>query len=108
MNNEERTVEECRIQKVEDKMATIKTGKKSQGNFDKTFYVNNIKNYPLDKILYLFEKDSINKTNAASMEQLVDLEQLIDNELIIDNIKELTINDDRKPVLAAITLYNVL
>ena len=31
-----------------------------------------------------------------------------DKDLLITNIKELTINDDRKLILAAITLYNDL
>ena len=34
MDNKERIVEECRIQKVGDKMSTIKTKKRSLNNFD--------------------------------------------------------------------------
>ena len=39
MDNEERIVVECTIQKVGDKMPTIKTSKRSLNNFDeKRFY----------------------------------------------------------------------
>ena len=44
MNNKERSVEESRTQKVEDKMTTIETSKTILSNFDdKWFYVMNIK-----------------------------------------------------------------
>ena len=40
MDNKERSVEESRIQKIGDKMMTIKTNKRSLNNFDeKIFYV---------------------------------------------------------------------
>ena len=40
MNSKERILEECRIQKVGDKMSTIKTNKRSLNKFDdKRFYV---------------------------------------------------------------------
>ena len=43
MNNTQRTVDECRIQKVGDNMTTTKTSKISLNTFDdKRFYVNNI------------------------------------------------------------------
>ena len=44
MNNTQRTVDECRIQKVGDNMTTTKTSKISLNKFDdKMFYVNNKK-----------------------------------------------------------------
>ena len=47
MYNTERSVDECRIQKVGDNMTTTKTSKNSLKTFDdKRFYVNNIKSYP--------------------------------------------------------------
>ena len=62
MYNTERTVDECRIQKVVDKMTTTKTSKISLKTFDdKRFYVNNIKSYPHDENLYPFKIDLINK-----------------------------------------------
>ena len=52
MNNTQRTVDECRIQKVGDNMTTTKTSKISLNTFDdKRFYVNNIKSYPHDENL---------------------------------------------------------
>ena len=67
MNNTQRTVDECRIQKVGDSMTTTKTGKISINIFDdKRFYVNNIKSYPHDKELYLFKKDLINRIREAA------------------------------------------
>ena len=60
--------------------------------------------------IYLFKRHLVNKIKAASLEQLIDL--MLDNkdykDLLINNIKELTINYDRKLILAAITLYNDL
>ena len=65
MNNKERSVKECRIQKVGDEMGTIKTSKRSLNNFDdKRFYVNTIKSYLLDENLYLFKRDLVYKINA--------------------------------------------
>ena len=58
----ERTVDECRIQKVGDNLTTTKTSNISLNTFvDKRFYVNNIKSCPHDENLYLFKKDLINK-----------------------------------------------
>ena len=119
MNNTQRTVDECRIQKVGDNMTTTKTSKISLNIFDnKRFYVNNIKSYPHDKELYLFKTDLIKKTcEAGSLINTTPIELLIklgldvrkeSLESFIDNIKELTINDDRNLILAAITLYNDL
>ena len=60
MDNTQRTVDECRIQKVGDNMTTTKTSKISLNTFDdKKFFVNNIKSYPHDEILYLFKRDLI-------------------------------------------------
>ena len=60
MNNTQRTVDECRIQKVVDNMTTIKTSKIRLNTFDdKGFYVNNIKSYPHDENLCLFKRDLI-------------------------------------------------
>ena len=58
MNNTQRTVDECRKQKVDDSMTTTKTSKISLNIFDdKKFCVNNIKSYPHDENLYLFKRD---------------------------------------------------
>ena len=66
MHNTERTVDECRIQKVGDNMITTKTGKISLNTFDdKRFYVNNIKSYPYDENLYLFKRDLVNEICEA-------------------------------------------
>ena len=111
MYNTERSVDECRIQKVGDNMTTTKTSKISLNTFDdKRFYVNNIKSYPHDENLYLFKRDLINKFKNASLELLIKLglELDINKDSLINNIKELTINDDRKLILATITLYNEL
>ena len=62
MYNTERTVDECRIQKVVDNLTTPKTSKISLNKFDdKRFYVNDIKSYPHDENLYLFKRDLVNK-----------------------------------------------
>ena len=65
MNNTQRTVDECRIQKVGDNMTTTKVSKISLNIFDKRFYVNNIKSYPHDENLYLFKRDLIKKICEA-------------------------------------------
>ena len=58
MYNKERTVDECRIQKVGDNITTTKTSKISLDTFDdKRFYVKNFKSYPHDENLYLFKRD---------------------------------------------------
>ena len=119
MNNTQRTVDESRIQKIGDSMTTTKTSKINLNIFDdKRFYVNNMKNYPCDENLHLFKRDLIKKIcEAGSLIQTTPIELLIklgldvskeSLESFIDNIKELTINDDRKLILAAITLYNDL
>ena len=112
MNNTQRTVDECRIQKVGDNMTTTKTSKISLNIFDdKMFYVNNIKSYPHDENLYLFKRDLIKKINTTPIELLVKLGLDVSKESLesfINNIKELNINDDRKLILAAITPYNDL
>ena len=69
MDNKERIVKQCRTQKVRFKMSTIKTNKRSLNNFDDNkFYVNNIKNYPHDENLYLFQTDLVNKINNITLE----------------------------------------
>ena len=80
-------------------MTTTKTSKISLNTFDdKRFYVNNIKSYPHDENLYLLKRDLVNEINNATLDG--------DKDLLINNIKILTINDDKKFILAAITLYN--
>ena len=97
MYNTERTVDECRIQKVGGNMTTTETSKISLNTFDdKRFYVNNINSYPHDENLYLFKKDLLNKIYRAPL----DLEK---NQLV-NNILYLTINDDRKLIETAIRL----
>ena len=110
-----RTLDECRIQKLGDNMTTTKTRKISLNTFDdKRFYVNNIKSYPLDEKLYLFKRDLVNKIREAGCPIKNASVKLLrrsldgDKDLLINNIKELTINDDRKLILATITLYNDL
>ena len=99
MYNTQRAVDECRIQKVGDNMTTTKTSKISPNTFDdKRFYINNIKSYPHDENLYLFKRDLVNKINAASLD--------IDQDQLTKNILELTVNDDRELIEAAIRLYN--
>ena len=69
-------------------MTTTKTTKIRLNTFhDQSFYVNNIKSYPHDENLYLFQRDLVNKIKAA----LLDL----DKDQLANNILELTINDDR-------------
>ena len=112
MNNTQRKVDECRIQNVGDNMTTTKTSKISLNIFDdKRFYVNNIKSYSHDENLYLFKRDLIKKIceagsliNTTSTE--LDNKDINDNkdnkDLLINNILELTTNDDRKLIEAAI------
>ena len=116
MNNTQRTVDECRIQKVGDNMTTTKTSKISLNTFDeKRFYVNSIKSYPHDENLYLFKRDLIKMIHQASVnEQSSRFTKLLrrsldgDKDLLVNNILELTINDDRKLIEVAIILYNEL
>ena len=102
--NTERSVDECRIQKVGDNMPTTKTSKISLNTFDdKRFYVNNIKSYPHDENLYLFKRDLVNKIfEAGSLIKNALLDG--DKDLLVKNNLELTINDDRKLIEAAIRL----
>ena len=89
-------------------MTTTKTSKNNLNTFDdKRFYINNIKSYPHDENLYLFKRDLVNKIcEAGSLIKNASLDG--DKDLLPNNIKELTFNDDRKLILAAITLYNDL
>ena len=107
--NTQRTVDECRIQKVADKMTTTKTSKISLNTIeDKRFDVNNIKSYPHDENLYLFKRDLIKKINTTLIELLIKLGLDASKGALINNILELTINDDGKLNEAAIRLYNDL
>ena len=107
MNNTQRTVDECRIQKVGDNMTTTKTSKISLNTFDgKRFYVNNIKSYPHDENLYLFKRDLIKMIQASVKLLRRSLDG--DKDLLVNNVLELTINDDRKLIEVAIILYNEL
>ena len=112
MNNTQRTVDECRTQKVGDNMTTTKTSKISLNIFDdKRFYVNNIKSYPHDKELYLFKRDLIKKICVAGSlinTTSTELDNKYKKDLLINNILELTTNDDRKLIEAYIRLYNDL
>ena len=57
MNNTQRTIDECRIQKVGDNMTTTKTSKISLNIFDdKRFYVKNIKVILMMRI-YIYSKE---------------------------------------------------
>ena len=106
MNSTQRTVDECRIQKVGDNMTTTKTSKISLNIFDdKRLYVNNIKSYHHDENLYLFKKDLIKKIceagsliNTTPIELLIKLGLDVSKESIesfINYFKELTIDDDK-------------
>ena len=82
-------------------MTSTKTSKISLITFDdKRFYVNNIKSYPHNENLYLFKRDLVNKLNIASLD--------LEKDQLTNNILELTINDDREIIKAAIKLYNQL
>ena len=106
MNNTQRKVDECRIQKVGDNMT--KTSKISLNTFDdKRFYVNNIKSYLHDENLHLFKRDLIKMIRQASV-KLLRRSLDGDKDLLVNNILELTINDDRKLIEVAIILYNEL
>ena len=94
-------------------MTTTKTSKISLNTFDdKRFYV--VKSYPYDENRYLFKKDLVYKICEAGFPIKNASVKLLrrsldgDKDLLINNINELTINDDRKLILAAITLYNDL
>ena len=127
MNNTQRTVDESRIQKVGDSMTTTKTSKISLNIFDdKKFYVNNIKSYPHDKELYLYKRDLINRIREAASpikklykdkdkdkdrdkDKDKDVDKLVcEAGSMINDIKELTIDSNRKLIEAAIILYNEL
>ena len=101
MYNTERTVDECRIQKVSINMPATKTSKVSLNTKgDKRIYENNTKSYSDDEILYLFKSDLVNNINASSLD--------LDKDQPANIILELTINDDGKLIEAAIKLYNDL
>ena len=120
MNNTQRTVDECRIQKAGDNMTTAKTSKISLNIIDdKRFYVNNIKSYPHDENFYLFKRDLIKKiceqtssvaSQAGSLINTTstELNNKYNKDLLINDILELTTNDDRKLIEAYIRLYNDL
>ena len=100
----ERSVDECRIQKVGDNMTTTKTSKISLNTFDdKRFHVKIIKSYSHDEILYLFKRDLVKKICEAGWGTKTKSPFLIknasldgDKDLLVNNILELTINDDKK------------
>ena len=65
MYNTQRSVDECRMQKVGDNMTTTKTRNISLSTFDeRKFYVYNIKSYPHDENLHLFKRDLVKKIIA--------------------------------------------
>ena len=109
MYNTERSVDECRIQKIGDNTTTTKTSKISLNTFDdKRFYVNIFKSYPHDENLYLFKIDLIKMILEVGSPIKLGLELDINKDLVINNVKDLTINSNRKLIEAAITLYNDL
>ena len=62
MYNTQRSLDECRIQKVYGNMTTTRTSKICLNTFDdKRFYVSNIKSYPHDENLYLVKRDLVKK-----------------------------------------------
>ena len=123
MYNTERSVDECRVQKVCDNMTTTKTSQISLNTFDdKRVYVKNFKSYPHDENLYLFRIDLVNKiceadwgraslvtpTKAKGPSPIKNVSLDGDKDLLVNKIQELTINDDRTLIEAAFTLYNDL
>ena len=109
MNNTQRTIDECGKQKVGDNMTTTKTSKISLIIFDdKKFFVNNIKSYPHDDNLYLFKRDLVNKICERTSSMASQASLNLNKEQLVNNILELTINDNRKLIEAAIRLYNDL
>ena len=102
--NTQRTVDESRLQKVGDSMTTTKTSKISLNTFGEIrFYVNNIKSYPHDEILYLFKRDLTKKIRPAGSlinNTSTELDKKYNKDLLINNILELTTNDDRKLIEA--------
>ena len=119
MDNNERIVEECRVQKFGNKMSTIRRNKCRLNNVDdKKFYVIDVKIYPHDENLYPFKRDLINKMNNTNLELDWGLAQfwgpgpqaasLLDTDKLTKNILQLTTNDDRKFIDSAIELYNDL
>ena len=88
-------------------MTTIKISKRYLNHFDdKRFYVNNIKSYPLDENMCFFKRGLLNKisqqtSSAPNRRTMV-------NPALINNFKELTIEEDRKFIEAAIKLCNEL
>ena len=109
MNNTQRTIAECRVQKVGDNMTTTKTSKISLNIFDnKRFYVNNIKRYPRDENLYLFKRDLVNEICERTSSMASQASLKLNKAQLVNNILELTINDDRKLIETAIRLYNDL
>ena len=64
--------------------------------------MNNIESYPHDNNLHLFKKDFLNKINMASIELLRKLELDEGKEVVFNSIKELTVNELRELILAAI------
>ena len=104
MYNTERSVDECRIQKVGDNMTTTKTSEISLNTFDvKRVYINDIKSYPHDENLYPFKRDLVK--NFKKRETTIRHTSLdLDKNQLTNNILELTINDDRKIIEAALKL----
>ena len=101
MYNTQKTVNECRIQKVGDNMTTTKTSTISLNILDeKRCYVKNIKSSPHEENLYLFKRELVKKIYQASLD--------LDKKQLVNNILELTINNDRNLIEAAIRLYNDL
>ena len=108
MNNTQRTIDECRIQKVGDNMTTTKTSKIGLNKFDdKRFYVNNIKVILMMRI-YIYSRDLVNKICERTSSMASQASLNLNKEQLVNNILELTINDDRRLIEAAIRLYNDL
>ena len=82
-------------------MTTTKTSKISLYIFDdKRFYVNNIKSYPLDKELYLFKRDLLNRVKKLYKDKdlpssFTNKDKDKDVDKLINDIKELTRDSNR-------------
>ena len=58
--------------------------------------------------IYIYSRDLLKKINTTPIELLIKLGLDESKESLINNILELTINDERKLIEAAIRLYNDL
>ena len=68
-------------------------------------FINYIESFSHDENLYPFKRDLVNEIKEGNT-MLRHTSSVLDKDQLDDNILELTINDDRKLIEAAIRLYN--